>query len=64
MMTIVNLPNEMPRDASQSFGQQFIHEIMDELFFQGSEILEDATVARAGELGPKFQYLQQYVSGS
>ncbi|MEO1711839.1 MAG: NAD(P)-dependent oxidoreductase [Bacteroidota bacterium] len=63
MMTIDNLPNEMPRDASQSFGQQFIHEIMDELFFQGSEILEDATVARAGELGPKFQYLQQYVSG-
>lgn len=63
MMTIDNLPNEMPRDASQSFGEQFIHEIMDELFFQGSEILEDATVARAGDLGPKFQYLQQYVSG-
>jgi len=31
MMTIDNLPNELPRDASESFGNQFITSVLDDL---------------------------------
>ena len=65
MMTIDNLPNEMPRDASASFGEQFIQHVWPELekeYLQGkpSAFLRRATVAWKGELGPNFQYLTDY----
>lgn len=60
MMTIDNLPNELPRDASQAFGEQFIEHILPEFFRKESAILERATVARNGQLGPHFQYLAEY----
>ncbi|MCR9288822.1 MAG: NAD(P)-dependent oxidoreductase [Bacteroidetes bacterium] len=63
MMTIDNLPNELCRDASTSFGQQFIQHILPELFKDKSEILERAIVAEKGRLGKYFQYLQNYVNG-
>lgn len=62
MMTIDNLPNELCRDASTSFGQQFIQHILPELFKDKSEILERAIVAEKGRLGKYFQYLQNYVN--
>lgn len=65
MMTIDNLPNELPRDASTSFGQQFIEHIWPQLregAFDG-EILKRATIAEDGRLGPHFQYLQDYICG-
>ncbi|WP_236975912.1 NAD(P)-dependent oxidoreductase [Membranihabitans maritimus] len=65
MMTIDNLPNELPRDASTSFGEQFIEYIFplirSELFDKG--VLLQATIARDGELGPDYQYLKDYVEG-
>ncbi len=63
MMTIDNLPNELPRDASQSFGEQFMDHILPEFLEPASEILERATVAENGQLGRCFQHLQAYVSG-
>lgn len=63
MMTIDNLPNELPRDASQSFGEQFIRSILPELLKPESDILERATVAQNGRLGPHFTYLEKYVAG-
>lgn len=65
MMTIDNLPNELPRDASTSFGQQFIEHIWPEIaagaFDRG--ILLRGTVALKGHLGPEFGYLKDYVEG-
>lgn len=63
MMTIDNLPNELPRDASKAFGQQFIDHILPELLKAESAVIERATVAAAGQLGPHFQYLKPYVEG-
>lgn len=63
MMTIDNLPNELPRDASQSFGNQFIKYILPELLKEESDILERATVTDKGQLGKCFQYLEGYVKG-
>ena len=63
MMTIDNLPNELPRDASKAFGQQFMEHILPELLKPESKVIERATVAKDGQLGTHFQYLHGYVSG-
>ena len=63
MMTIDNLPNELPRDASKAFGEQFIEHILPEFLQENSTVIERATIAKDGQLGPHFQYLQSYVDG-
>lgn len=64
MMTIDNLPNELPRDASTSFGKQFSEHIIEALLDKdNSEIIRRATVAKAGQLGEAFGYLEGYVAG-
>ena len=63
MMTIDTLPNEMPRDASEAFGNQFITYILPELFKEESNIIAAATIAKNGQLGKHFEYLQNYVNG-
>jgi len=64
MMTIDNLPNELPRDASAAFGEQFIQHILPALMGNDeSGILQRAAVAEKGELGPHFSYLRDYVNG-
>ena len=68
MMTIDNLPNELPRDASHYFGEQFIINILPELqtILRGekSKILERATIAQNGQLKEKYQYLSDWVIGN
>ncbi len=64
MMAVDNLPNELPRDASESFGSQFIEHILPELKKEESEILVRATVAENGKLGPYFQYLENFLKGN
>jgi len=62
MMTIDNLPNEMPRDASEAFGQMFIDHVLEELLDENSQMIEKATVAADGKLGKHFEYLSDYVT--
>ena len=64
MMTIDNLPNELPRDASTAFGAQFMEYILPEFFKAESDILLRATVAQNGDLGPYFEYLRDYLNGN
>ncbi len=61
MMTIDNLPNELPRDASVYFGEQFIAHILPELLKENSEVIQNATIAENGQLTPGFNYLADYV---
>jgi alanine dehydrogenase len=63
MMTIDNLPNEMPRDASRAFGEMFILKVLPEFFKPQSSILERATIAKEGQLAKHFTYLQNYADG-
>lgn len=63
VMAIDNLPSELPRDASREFGGQFIRHILPELFRENSPMIERATIADKGELGPHFRYLEEYVRG-
>ncbi|MEL7123801.1 MAG: NAD(P)-dependent oxidoreductase [Bacteroidota bacterium] len=63
MMTIDNLPNELPRDASRAFGEQFISHILPEFQKVQSDLLDRATIAVDGQLGQHFGYLEDYVAG-
>jgi hypothetical protein len=64
MMTIDNLPNELPRDASVSFGEQFIEQILPELQKNQSDVIERGTIAKDGQLTDRFSYLKEYVGES
>ncbi|MEM9917839.1 MAG: NAD(P)-dependent oxidoreductase [Bacteroidota bacterium] len=65
MMTIDNLPNELPRDASVAFGEQFMQHILPEfLGAKNTGVIERATVAINGQLGKHFQYLEDYVTAT
>lgn len=64
MMCVGNLPNELPRDASQYFGDQLMKFVFDELMKAESSMIEKATITQNGQLTAYFDYLQEYVSGS
>ena len=65
MMTIDNLPNELPRDASKSFGEQFLEYIAPELSeMESSGIIERGTITKDGKLGMHFGYLENYAFGN
>jgi alanine dehydrogenase len=64
MMTIGNLPCELPKDASEEFGELFCKYILPAFVNNDSEgILKRATITEAGHLTPNFSYLSDYVSG-
>jgi saccharopine dehydrogenase (NAD+, L-lysine-forming) len=64
VMAVDNLPCELPRDASESFGYELINNVLPELLGDDSkEIIKNATIAQGGQLTEKFQYLQDYVDG-
>ena len=62
MMTIDNLPNELPRDASSAFGEMFIEHVLSELR-EGTKggMIDRATVTKDGNLGAHFEYLRNYL---
>ncbi len=62
VMSVDNLPCELPRDASIDFGRDFISYILEPLLGNDPEgIIEKATIAKDGNLTSKFSYLQGYV---
>ncbi len=64
IMAIDNLPNELPRDASESFGDQMIAFVLPELLKDGEQgIIKNATITEEGDLTPKFEYLRDYLNG-
>ncbi len=60
VMSIDNLPSELPRDASAAFGDVFTEVILPEFAKEHSEILTRASVTVNGALGPAFGYLKDY----
>ncbi len=62
MMTIDNLPNELPRDASHMFGEVLSTTIIPLLINEPENpILKRATIAENGQLTPDFNFLKDYV---
>lgn len=65
VMAIDNLPSELPRDASQFFGNQLIDNILPELLHsEARAVISRGTIADAGLLTAHFSYLHDYVAES
>ena len=63
MMTIDNLPNELPRDASADFGNQFIQHVLPELQKSTNDMINRASITtNEGKLNEPFLYLSDYVA--
>lgn len=62
VMTVDNLPCELPRSASQDFGRDLIDRILPSLLIADKDgIIQRATVAKDGRLTEGFSYLRDYV---
>jgi alanine dehydrogenase len=61
VMAVDNLPNELPRDASNHFGKHLEKYVLAELL-QGeeSDIITRATICKDGRLTPAYEYLSDY----
>ena len=62
VMAVDNLPNELPRDASEDFGNQLISKVWDELYQTDSPMIYQGTIALDGDLNKPYEYLRDYVS--
>lgn len=65
VMAVDNLPCELPKDASEGFGEMFLEHVIPS-FFNGDErgILKRAKITTSeGKLTERFNYLQDYVDG-
>ncbi|KIO54331.1 NAD(P)-dependent oxidoreductase [Flavobacterium hibernum] len=62
VMAVDNLPCELPKDASEGFGEQFMEHVIP-AFFNGDKdgILKRAKITEKGKLTERFSYLQDYV---
>lgn len=63
IMAVSNLPNELPCDASEEFGENLLHYIIPEFLKPSSRIITEATIADEGALTAHYQYLSDYVMG-
>jgi alanine dehydrogenase len=65
VMAVDNLPCELPRDASESFGRQLIDKVLTHLLNNDpEEVIKKATIAENGKLTERYSYLQDYVDGN
>lgn len=64
VMAVDNLPCELPRDASESFGRELIDNVFAHLLSDDKQgVIKNATIAENGKLTEEYSYLQDYVDG-
>lgn len=64
VMSVDNLPCELPKDASEGFGEMFMQHVIPAFFNNDIDgILQRAKITEQGKLTPRFSYLQDYVEG-
>tara|TARA_R110002073_G_scaffold293194_2_gene458771 strand:+ start:50769 stop:51974 length:1206 start_codon:yes stop_codon:yes gene_type:complete len=64
VMAVDNLPCELPKDASEGFGELFLEYVIP-AFFNGDKdgVLARAKMTENGRLTERYSYLQNYVEG-
>ena len=63
VMAVDNLPCELPKDASESFGQDLLKYIMPNLLgIDIDNIIERATICDNGKLNKRYKYLEKFIS--
>ena len=64
VMSVDNLPCELPKDASQGFGEMFLEHVIPAFFNNDKDgVLQRAKITEDGKLTARFSYLQDYVDG-
>lgn len=63
VMSVDNLPCEVPRDASESFGRQLIDNVVPELFKADSQMIDEASITTKKGLNKHYEYLRDYAEG-
>ena len=64
IMAVDNLPCELPKDASEGFGEMFLKHVIPAFFNEDKDgILGRARMTKNGKLTPLYNYLQDYVDG-
>jgi hypothetical protein len=62
VMAVDNLPGELPRDASQDFGNQLMQNVLHVLFTKSDNpMIRRATIIENGKLTPQYTYLEDYI---
>ena len=64
VMAVDNLPSELPREASEEFGNSVISEILPYLIDVDDGRIDRATTASNGKFFPKFSYLNQFIKSN
>lgn len=65
VMAVDNLPCELPRDASEGFGEAFVKNVIPAFFNNDKDgILKRARMTQDGKLTERYKYLQVYVDGN
>ena len=63
VMAVDNLPCELPRDASEMFGEMFFNHVIPSFFNDDKEkILYNSRITLNGNLTPRFSYLTDYIN--
>ena len=63
VQAVDNLPNELPKDASQDFGRNLIDKVFPSIFENDSEgIIERASITKNGKLTERFAYLEDFAN--
>ncbi|MFY9242928.1 MAG: NAD(P)-dependent oxidoreductase [Polaribacter sp.] len=64
VMAVDNLPCELPKDASEGFGEMFLENVIPAFFNNDKDgVLERAKMTENGKLIERFSYLQDYIDG-
>jgi hypothetical protein len=61
IMAVSNLPNELPCDASEEFGEHLLQYVFPELLAGHSRMISGATIAEGGGLTEGYGYLEDWV---
>ena len=65
VMAVDNLPCELPKDASEGFGDMFLQNVIPAFFNNDKDgVLARAKMTENGKLTERFSYLQDYVDGN
>ncbi len=64
VMAVDNLPCELPKDASEGFGDMFLEHVLPAFFNDDAKgVLKRSMMTKNGKLTENFSYLQNYVDG-
>ncbi len=65
VMAVDNLPCELPKDASEDFGNELLDTIIPLIVIGDKEnTVENATICKDGDLTSRFEYLRDFVNRS